>query len=216
MSRFWSSCPHGESRPGSRTLEEKRWTRGGVTILACHGRENVACTSTVLPQCASVGGCANQPLPHCVPPARSTGDGPAQCQEAEPIPSGFEADTADDRGGRRTGQLSIRLAPRNVRHSSTRERILWCRREDSNPRPEVYKTPALPTELRRPPPILLLAPLPRGEASGRCATEFGQRPPGAVRKRGARPPSTPRRKAPSGADTGYRPPRDPRTPRRTA
>ena len=25
----------------------------------------------------------------------------------------------------------------------------WCRREDSNPRPEVYKTPALPTELRR-------------------------------------------------------------------
>src|SRR5688572_14517941 len=41
-------------------------------------------------------------------------------------------------------------AERNGRFSAPERNLGWCRMQDSNPRPSVYKTAALPTELIRP------------------------------------------------------------------
>ena len=102
VSRFWCSYPRGGSRLGSRTLEEKRSTRRSGTIPACHGQESAGRTSTVLPPCAGAGGSGNRLLPRWSPPAQSSGDGPARCQEAEPDPGVIQACTAAARGRWRT------------------------------------------------------------------------------------------------------------------
>ena len=47
-------------------------------------------------------------------------------------------------------------APKTFKNSQKSKKNRWCRHEDSNPGPEVYKTPALPTELCRHFPSLLI------------------------------------------------------------
>src|SRR5690349_11334101 len=45
---------------------------------------------------------------------------------------------------------SAMLSPDSIKAAEAALRNSWCRMQDSNPRPSVYKTAALPTELIRP------------------------------------------------------------------
>ena len=54
----------------------------------------------------------------------------------------------------------LKKTTKNLRKLPETPEKRWCRHEDSNPGPEVYKTPALPTELcRRFPSLLILVDL---------------------------------------------------------
>ena len=118
-STFWCSCPRGESKLGSPTLEAKRSTRESPTILAWRGQETAGRTSTASPPCAGAMSSEHRLLPRSSPPARSTSDCPGRYREAEPISgSGQSSQCEPPTTVRRRRQSAVTPPARRVRTRS--------------------------------------------------------------------------------------------------